>query len=382
MTAALPWPDVEIREIASIGTGARDTKDKVDNGKYPFFVRSQTVERIDSWSFDGEAVLTAGDGVGTGKVFHYINGKFDYHQRVYRISHFRRDVSGRYFFHQFSRSFLARIESLTAKSSVDSVRMETIAGMPIPLPSRREQDRIAVAIDDAEGLVSTLERVIAKKQEIKQGMMQQLLTGKTRLPSFTESWKTNAIGQLCSMRSGTPKGRSSGGRYWVIDMGSVTRDAELLVTKRTEDGSDLLRPGELVMPKDDIGGGNIIGRTGLIDRPDTYALADHVYALTPHGVDPSFLNLAINSYDVNASLRSQATGSAQLGLSRRSVLNQEVTYPASMNEQLAIAGALADTDDEIDLLKRRLAKARGVKQGMMQQLLTGRTRLPLKEGAA
>src|ERR1700758_4146286 len=90
------WQLVQIRNFASIGTGAKDTQDRSPSGQYPFFVRSQKVERINSWSFDGEAVLTAGDGVGTGKVFHYINGRFDYHQRVYRISNFRPDVSGKY----------------------------------------------------------------------------------------------------------------------------------------------------------------------------------------------------------------------------------------------------------------------------------------------
>ncbi|MBK8196496.1 MAG: hypothetical protein IPK76_26100 [Lewinellaceae bacterium] len=74
------------KNVASITTGDKNTQDRVADGVYPFFVRSQTVERINSYSFDGEAVLTAGDGVGTGKVFHYINGKFDFHQRVYKIS--------------------------------------------------------------------------------------------------------------------------------------------------------------------------------------------------------------------------------------------------------------------------------------------------------
>jgi type I restriction enzyme, S subunit len=185
--AASQWPEEEIRAFAFIGTGSKDTKDRASNGRYPFFVRSQKVERIDSWSFDGEAVLTAGDGVGTGKVFHYINGRFDYHQRVYRISDFRSDVSGRYFFHQFSRNFLARIESLTAKSSVDSVRMDTIAGMRIPLPNREEQDRIAEVIDNAESEIVALQTRLQKANAIKQGMMQELLTGRTRLHVHKEA---------------------------------------------------------------------------------------------------------------------------------------------------------------------------------------------------
>ena len=82
------WEVRRLRSLAKITTGGQDTINQRDDGKYPFFVRSQTVERIDTWSFDGEAVLTAGDGVGVGKVFHYVNGKFDYHQRVYKFSDF------------------------------------------------------------------------------------------------------------------------------------------------------------------------------------------------------------------------------------------------------------------------------------------------------
>lgn len=79
------WEEKTLGEVAKVTTGNKDTQNKVEGGKYPFFVRSQTVERIDSFSFDGEAILTSGDGVGVGKNFHYINGKFDFHQRVYCI---------------------------------------------------------------------------------------------------------------------------------------------------------------------------------------------------------------------------------------------------------------------------------------------------------
>ena len=95
------WDVDRIKNRASITTGAKNTQDKIDDGEYPFFVRSQTVERINTYSYDGEAVLTAGDGVGTGKVFHYITGKFDFHQRVYKISDFSNTLDGRYFFFYF-----------------------------------------------------------------------------------------------------------------------------------------------------------------------------------------------------------------------------------------------------------------------------------------
>src|SRR5438445_4067882 len=108
-----------VKNVAHITTGGKNTQDRIENGAYPFFVRSQTVERINSYSCDGEAVLTAGDGVGTGKVFHYIKGKFDVHQRVYCISDFNERVDGYFFYLYFSTHFFNRIMQMTAKSSVD-----------------------------------------------------------------------------------------------------------------------------------------------------------------------------------------------------------------------------------------------------------------------
>ncbi|MCU7844855.1 MAG: restriction endonuclease subunit S [Candidatus Thiodiazotropha sp. (ex Monitilora ramsayi)] len=175
------WEVDSIGNVLSITTGDKNTQDKVDDGQYPFYVRSQIVERINSYSYDGEAVLTAGDGVGTGKIYHYINGKFDYHQRVYLMHNFSDRLDGYYFYIFFSDNFHDRIMSMTAKSSVDSVRREMIADMKIVLPSIDEQIAMARVLSDMDSEIDTLEKRLSKTQQLKQGMMQELLTGKTRL---------------------------------------------------------------------------------------------------------------------------------------------------------------------------------------------------------
>lgn len=176
------WSLDRIDSLAQITTGGRNTQDRDDDGFYPFFVRSQIVERINSYSYDGEAVLTAGDGVGTGKVFHYINGKFDAHQRVYRISEFNQRLNGYFFYLYFSTHFYDRIMQMTAKSSVDSVRREMIAGMLIPLPATNdEQNAIATVFADMDAEIVALEAKLIKTREIKQGLTQELLTGRVRL---------------------------------------------------------------------------------------------------------------------------------------------------------------------------------------------------------
>ncbi|MDQ5933327.1 MAG: type restriction enzyme subunit [Cyanobacteriota bacterium erpe_2018_sw_21hr_WHONDRS-SW48-000092_B_bin.40] len=175
------WDLEPIDRLALIATGSKNTQDKIEDAIYPFFVRSSVVERINTFSFDGEAVLTAGDGVGTGKIFHYIKGKFDCHQRVYRMSDFSERVDGFYFYLYFSNNFYARIMSMTAKSSVDSVRREMIANMTIPLPLINEQIAISEVLSDMDADLSRLTERRDKTLLLKQGMMQELLTGRTRL---------------------------------------------------------------------------------------------------------------------------------------------------------------------------------------------------------
>jgi type I restriction enzyme S subunit len=175
------WNVGEIQQYSKITTGAKNTQDRVEGGMYPFFVRSQKIERINTYSYDGEAVLTAGDGVGTGKVFHYINGKFDFHQRVYKMSNFSEHLDGYFFYLYFSNYFLRRVESLSAKASVDSVRMDMIAKMLIPIPPIREQQKITSVLSNIDKLVLKLQDKKKSEVTLKKGLMQQLLTGKVRV---------------------------------------------------------------------------------------------------------------------------------------------------------------------------------------------------------
>lgn len=168
------WNIRNLGELVSIKTGKKNTQDKVPDGKYPFFVRSQQVESIDTYSFDGEAILTAGDGVGVGKVFHYINGKFDYHQRVYCLSDFRSFVSGKYIYEVFKNNFGMETAKYSAKNSVDSVRMEMITGMKIPLPSLNEQQKIADFLSSLDELIAAETQKLAALKTHKTGLMQQL----------------------------------------------------------------------------------------------------------------------------------------------------------------------------------------------------------------
>ena len=175
------WIGRTLGEVARIKTGSRNNQDKKAGGRYPFFVRSASVERIDSYSYDCEAILIPGEG-GIGSIFHYVNGKFEVHQRVYKISDFASGVSGRFIYHFMRQYFGAHAMANSVKATVDSLRLPTFKNFRLLLPSPEEQFAIVCALDDAESELTLLQHQLSKARAVKTGMMQELLTGRTGLP--------------------------------------------------------------------------------------------------------------------------------------------------------------------------------------------------------
>ncbi|GMO45743.1 MAG: restriction endonuclease subunit S [Termitinemataceae bacterium] len=175
------WEEKPLGKCAlDIRTGKKNNEQKSAGGKYPFFVRSQQIEHIDTYSYDGEAVIIPGEG-NIGQIFHYINGKFDFHQRVYKISDFADDICGKYIFYQLKHSFGKYALANTVKATVDSLRLPTFENFIVQLPPLPEQTRIAAILSDMDAEIDALTAKLHKAKLIKQGMMQQLLTGKIRL---------------------------------------------------------------------------------------------------------------------------------------------------------------------------------------------------------
>jgi len=202
------WGISRLKFLCNITTGGKDTENKVDNGDYPFYVRSQTVERINSYSFNGEAILTAGDGVGVGKVFHYTSGKFDFHQRVYMFYRFKR-VVGQFLFEYIKNNFYKVALAGEAKSTVDSLRLPLIQNFTITVPSIQEQQAIANYLDKAtakiDSLIAKQTRLIELLKVKRQAVISIAVTrgldstvamkdsGVEWLGEIPEHWDVNAI---------------------------------------------------------------------------------------------------------------------------------------------------------------------------------------------
>lgn len=172
------WKKIFLDKLAQISTGNKNTQDQVMNGNYPFFIRSDEICRINSYSYDGEAILIPGEGK-IGEIFHYIKGKFDYHQRVYKISDFV--CNGKYIFYYFQAFFKKRALSMSAKATVDSLRREMLTDMEINLPSQKEQTAIAEILSTADKEIELLKKDIEQEKLKKKSLMQLLLTGIVRV---------------------------------------------------------------------------------------------------------------------------------------------------------------------------------------------------------
>ena len=153
-TSDVVWKS--LAEIADISTGSSNTDDAVEGGCYPFFVRSQQPLAKDEYEYDEEAIITAGDGVGVGKVFHYINGKYALHQRAYRIHPATDGLLGKYLYHYFVATFPKYIGQQMYQGSVPSIRRPMLNKFQVAIPSLDVQSRIVNVLDNFDAICSDL----------------------------------------------------------------------------------------------------------------------------------------------------------------------------------------------------------------------------------
>ncbi|HIF9445490.1 TPA: restriction endonuclease subunit S [Photobacterium damselae] len=296
----------------------------------------------------------------------------------------KKGVEKKYIFYVLDshRTKLSFFDGLTG-STIKNLGLGTIRATLLPLPTEKEQAAIANALSDVDALLTELEKLIAKKQAIKTATMQQLLTGKTRLPQFAIYTEGEKQGQ--------PKGTKSSELGEIPEDWDVRAFIEVMSIRHGKDQKsvqvvDGLYPifgtggkmGTTNIPLYDKPS-VLIGRKGTINKPryaDTpfWTVDTLFYSEISPKADPKFLFYKFCMIDWMQ--YNEASGVPSLNAS--TIESVTATFPKK-EEQTAIASTLSDMDNEIQTLEQRLAKTRQIKQGMMQELLTGRTRLPFKK---
>lgn len=269
-------------------------------------------------------------------------------------------------------------------ASIPQINNKHIKPLVVPVPNAPEQRAIAEALSDVDRLVESLDKLIAKKRAIKQAAMQQLLTGKTRLPEFDrhlrykqsdlgpipQDWSLKPLREDVMLLSGHHvlahhcNKRGVGVPY--LTGPADYPDGLIRQTKFTDRPTTLCQPGDILVTVKGSGSGT------LVEADACYCISRQLMAIRVREWDSKFLFYSLLQ---NASRIKAASTGLIPGLSRSDILDQEIPMPLTSSEQRAIATVLSDMDTEIMALARRRDKTKQIKQGMMQELLTGRIRL-------
>jgi len=274
---------------------------------------------------------------------------------------------------------IGRLLAMSAGSTFPNVDGKSIRSIEIPLPEVGEQRAIAAALSDVDALISALDKLISKKRAVKTAAMQQLLTGKQRLPGFGGEWEVKRLEDVCQIISGGTPSTSvpafwTGAIPWCTPTDITANNAKyLFTTNRTISEEGLKHSSASLLPR---------GALLLCTRA---TIGEIKIAAEPVCTNQGFKSLvcsrdASNEFlfyklvTLKEKLRELGVGSTFLEVSRKDIASLEVPMP-KLEEQTAIAAMLSDMDAEIRALEGRREKTRRIKQGMMQELLTGRTRL-------
>ena len=297
----------------------------------------------------------------------------------------RHGVSGAFMLHVLlSARFTEFATSVSARSGIPKVNRQELSEFHFPLPPLEEQKLIAQYLDDADSGAAALKRLIAKKEAIKQGLMQELLTGRTRLPGFDGEWGERRLDDLATkIQDGTHFSPALGGaqfRYITsrnIGLGRMRLDLVDTISE-TEHRKIYARCdtayGDLLLTKD----GANTGNAAINPFHDEISLLSSVAFVRcdPAVAAEVFVMYYLLSHNGRQQVRDAMAGNAITRLTLAKIRDLSVPTPP-VDEQRAIAKVLTDADDELTALRARLEKAKAIKQGMMQELLTGRTRLPV-----
>lgn len=290
---------------------------------------------------------------------------------------------------EFSKQYSRQVLSVAvSQANINGQKLKTY---PIPLPPTfAEQQAIAAALADADALIESLEQLLAKKHQIKQGAMQELLTGKRRLPGFGGKWEKKRLAELGVFLkgSGVRKDEAQSGDLPCVRYGELYTHHSDVVRKFNSWISEDVAATALRVRKGDIlfaGSGETkaeIGRcASVLDDGDVYVGGDIIVLRPSVLLDPVFCGYFLNTPKISRQKASFGQGDAVVHIGATALGQIEGQFP-SFPEQTAIAMVLSDMDSKLEVLEVKLAKARQIKQAMMQQLLTGKARLASLEAKA
>ena len=378
---------VQLADIADIGTGSSNTNEAVEDGKYPFFVRSQEPLRKNDYEYDETAIITAGDGVGVGKVYHYIEGKYALHQRAYRIHINTPEVMSKYYFHYMKAKFLPYIQKTMFQGSVASIRRPMLNAFPVPVPPLDVQNRIVNVLDNFERICSDLNIGLPAEIEARQKQYEYY---RDRLLTFAETGNT-ILSRAEQSRAEQSRAEQSRaliklvqyvyGCVW-LELGDVIvslntglnprkffklntedatnyyitiremKDGKIVPSEKTDRMNDEAR--KLCNNRSNLEVGDVlfsgtgtIGETAVIEKePSNWNIKEGVYAIKPNQtmIQPMYLRYILITDFIKKEYMKKAAGGTVQSVPMGELKKIRIPVP-SLQEQNRIVGVLKQLDD-------------------------------------
>ena len=298
-----------------------------------------------------------------------------------------------HFLYYWLQASKPEFERIAMGNTIKTIGLPFFRSYRVPQPPAGEQSAIATALSDVDALLAKIDQLIAKKRDLKQATMQQLLTGQTRLPGFSGEWEVRRLGDLFAFSGGHTASRDqlSNSGYCYLHYGDIHKstktyidlEAEFLdipkLTVRLSDvtPSAMLKDGDVVFvdaSEDDDGTSRHVVVVNPLDKPYISGLHTIVAKAKGDLLDNGFKRFCFQTKTIKQQFQFFAVGTKVSGISKTSIAKIELKFPPTA-EQTAIATVLSDMDAELAALEARRDKTRALKQGMMQALLTGRIRL-------
>jgi type I restriction enzyme S subunit len=303
------------------------------------------------------------------------------------ISRFDQRASDPGYYCQYFNSELGRIafKEIETGSTMKHLNVGDMVKLFVPCPPLPEQRAISAALSDVDALLAKLDQLVAKKRDLKQAAMQQLLTGQTRLPGFSGEWNTVSLGELFSFKNGLNKGKEFFGQgtpivnYMDVYGGAGLTESRLegrvLVSKQEQKAFDV-KKGDVFFTRTSETVEEIGMAAVMLDSPADTVFSGFLLRARPKNDDlcDGFKKYCFSSNGVRSQITSRSSYTTR-ALTNGRLLSLVTLGLPSKPEQIAIAAVLSDMDAEIAALEARRDKTRAFKQGMMQELLTGRIRL-------
>lgn len=313
------------------------------------------------------------------------NSRAIYHYHIWKVAPTENRASREFLYYKLLEITDEKKARATNGGTMLHVTKSSMEATKIALPPLAEQRAIAVALSDVDALLTSLDSLIAKKSDLRRAAMQQLLTGQTRLPGFSAEWEAIKISKHATLKARigwqaltTEEYLESGSHYLVTGTDFINGRVNWATChfvdewRYSQDRNIQLKNGDVLLTKD-----GTIGKVGFVDGLQGAAtLNSGVFVIRPlqNAFAPLFLFYVLSSAIFDDFLSLITAGSTIVHLYQKDFIKFEFSAP-HLSEQIAIASVLSDMDAELATLEARREKTRAIKQGMMQELLTGRIRL-------